>query len=74
MEDRPPDVRVDVAGVGAEPGVARVERLVLDDEASALDDLLDRLDLAPGGLEVRVPDGDGGREDSRRRRRPRRAR
>ena len=37
-------------------------RLVLDREASALNDLLDRLDFAAGRSQVAVPDGDGGGE------------
>src|SRR5436309_2526506 len=53
-----------MAGQGAEPGLAAVERLVTDDETSPLHDLFDRLDLSLRRLELPVPNRHRRREEA----------
>ena len=61
-DDRAADVGVDVPRQAPEPGVGRVEGLVLDGEAARLDDFLDPLALLRAAFEVLVPDRDGRRQ------------
>jgi hypothetical protein len=61
-QDRPTDVRVDVARQAAQPGVAAVQRLVPHREPARLDDLLDTLELAPRRRQFGVPHGHRRRE------------
>ena len=62
MNERPANVRVDVARQAPEPRVGRVEGLVAYGEAARLDDLFNALALSPRLLEREVPHGDGRRQ------------
>ncbi len=56
---RLPDIGVDMAGQGAEPGLDRVHGLIEAGEVAALNHLLDQPQLFVGGARVGVPHGDG---------------
>ena len=59
MDQRLPDIGIDMAGQRSEPGLHRVDALADAGEAQTVDDPLDDADLFPGASPIGIADGDG---------------